>query len=272
MMDDLAFSDEILLEEDSVERTETPEEVLSKFDLFRWERYDWSQFNPETYGYNVIRLMGNENNNRRKSEHSGVYFTIVDPYYHSYFTANDLRWYPLVEYHRDKNRGGEKAEQIKRIVAHRNNGPRRKRKVQYMHRLIAGAEGFQVGDHVNGLPLDNRGCNLRPVSYAVNNANRIYLRPIYGTLLPGVWWTDRTHQRVRGCVKLGGVRYNSETIWPLAEQELAHDWYIAKRKELFGENRWVNIGEPDYPQFPPERPIFRPGYIQESIEALAATF
>jgi len=209
-----------------------------KYDFFRWEQYDWDKFSPKEYGYQVIRLMGNPDNNRRKSIHSGQYFTIVTRSMHSFLKRKFEYWYPLVEYYRDDQ--GQRLEGIKRIVAHNTEGPRKSRKVVYMHRLLAEVEGTEVGDHINGFSLDNRNCNLRPLSVLLNNHNLQKVRTAFPELLPGVEWGSKDHEWVRGVVMIAGVRIRSDILWPFSEQEEAWKWVAKKKHELLGLRKTAN--------------------------------
>lgn len=48
------------------------------------------------------------------------------------------------------------------------------RKLIYMHRHILQAKGCHPVDHLNRNSLDNRKCNLRQVTTAENNRNRMF--------------------------------------------------------------------------------------------------
>lgn len=41
-----------------------------------------------------------------------------------------------------------------------------------MHRVILNSSPMEIGDHISGMTLDNRRCNLRNVDYSISNLNR----------------------------------------------------------------------------------------------------
>jgi hypothetical protein len=212
-----------------------PEE---KYEFFLWDTYDWDKFDPKKLGYDVIRLMGDPNSNRRKSIHSGKYFTTVTRSMRAYALRVVPYWYPLVEYYRDDH--GQRLDEIKRITAHNTVGPRNSRKVIYLHRILAEAEGTEIGDHINGYSLDNRNCNLRPVSLEINNHNVRRMRTAFPELWPGVEWADKGQTMVRGVISVAGVRIRSDIIWPLEMQEEAWKWVAKKKHELLGLRKTAN--------------------------------
>src|SRR4051812_22241937 len=67
------------------------------YDYFRYANWDWSKFNPQESGHTVIRLGGDDNNRRHKSEHSGIYFTSIGLEHQPIVTALG-RWYPVFSY------------------------------------------------------------------------------------------------------------------------------------------------------------------------------
>ncbi len=235
---------------------------------FQWELYDWSKFDPKSFRYEVIRLMGDPNSGRRKSIHSGKYFSILTRSMRPFVIRNNPWWYPHVEYRRDDR--GEYIEplQIKRITAHYNDCTGSARKVVYMHRLIAQAEGLEVGDHINGYSLDNRNCNLRPISTLLNQYNARRTREAFPELLPGVQWTDGRRVRVYGIVRVNGDKLSSGTTWTVDEQEEAWKWCAKKKLELFGLNKLANGPRTvPLPKFPPRlRKVFPVRTVEASTE------
>ena len=85
-----------------------------------------------------------------------------------------------------------------------------------MHRLVLGAEGDQIVDHVNGNGLDNRRANLRFASRSTNAANsskRSSNRKYKGVYKNGTGWSaSLTHSGKN--VHLG--TYRSEEMAALA--------------------------------------------------------
>lgn len=63
-----------------------------------------------------------------------------------------------------------------------------KKKVK-LHRLILNLKPFEIGDHINRLRYDNRRCNLRQVSKAVNNSNR-GIRYDSRSRIKGITWQE----------------------------------------------------------------------------------
>ncbi len=243
-------------------------EFESRYSAWEWARYDWSAFNPIEYGYQVIRLQARQGTRRKVSPHSGKYFTIVDLDSYEWLTSLG-QWYPLVEYYRDER--GEKTSVIKRISAHRNSGPRDNRKLVYMARILVEARHSTLRDHINGHSLDNRLCNLRPFSWAANACN---VRKKRATdLKAGVEYRNKSKTLVGGVIEISGRKIRSPETWPLAKQDNAHEWYNAKRSQIFKAESWVNTATTvSLPQFPPLKPLYRPEVIQRSIESIGDTF
>lgn len=82
-----------------------------------------------------------------------------------------------------------------------NDGHKRR---EYMHRLLAGAQGADHVDHVNGNKLDNRRSNLRLVTRSQNLQNRQSAqRNNTSTGLRGVY-VDRRDGAIYARVKVQG--------------------------------------------------------------------
>lgn len=99
------------------------------------------------------------------------------------------------------------------------NGPNT-RTSQYMHALIT---GWAVTDHINGNGLDNRRENLREVTTAENQWNRVKTRG--SSRYMGVHWHSRTSQwraviRVNNRIHHGGYHHTQEAA-ALAYDEMA---------------------------------------------------
>jgi hypothetical protein len=99
-----------------------------------------------------------------------------------------------------------------------------------MHREIMGVVDPKIQvDHKNGDTLDNRRENLRIATSAQNNANhRMHKSNKSG--FKGVCW-DKRRQRWRATIFKGKQYYLGYFDTP----ESAHDAYVAKALELFGE-------------------------------------
>jgi hypothetical protein len=225
-------------------------------ELFRWDDYDWSApgFYPQ---YRVIRLGDPTSpHKRRRSEWSGVFFSVVSHRRFLLCGIGDVSWYPLVEYVRDEH--GEKTDTIKRVTAHRNVWRGKESNVLYLHREITNAKKGDVIDHRGEGPLDNRDEALQKGTYSRNN---LTARPRQITrrykLLPGVEWTDNRHKRVQGILKVNRVRIRSPETYTLADQARAHAWYKAERerhiRELALDDSWQNWDGPVPPLILPPR-------------------
>lgn len=234
------------------------EQVEKKYGPFVFDRYDWSKFDVDKADFAVLRLMGDPNNKRRKSIWSGVFFTIVAKDDLPWLTAENRRWYPLVEHYREE----ERSDEIKRVSAHRRIGPRNAGKALHLHRVISEAYGAEiqtgfVPDHINGFSLDNRPINLRSVTGSVNNHNARRLRTKNGILGPGVEWYDKARTTVGGVIEIDGVKIRSDKVWPLADQIEAQRWYIDQLTQRFGD-RWAHDEKSvPLPEFPPLRSSYR---------------
>jgi hypothetical protein len=121
-----------------------------------------------------------------------------------------------------------------KVYAKRNN-PGGTSGITMHQQLVATTEGHEV-DHINGNGLDNRRCNLRPVTRSQNNQNRQPRRNA-SSRFKGVSW-DRKHRFWEASIGNNGkIR-----LGYFASEEEAAMAYDAKAKELFGEFARLNFG------------------------------
>jgi len=107
----------------------------------------------------------------------------------------------------------------------------------YMHRLLLGARGGQLVDHINHDCLDNRRINLRICTTAQNGANRRKQREATSSRYKGVSWQRQAGKwRVR--IKTNG-KYHLLGRFD-DEEEAAHAYDRAAR-EHFGEYALPNF-------------------------------
>lgn len=101
----------------------------------------------------------------------------------------------------------------------------------YMHRVVNDTPDDAHTDHVNGITLDNRKCNLRSVTPAQNGMNK---RKHKGRALKGAWFDGSTpnKNKWRAAIRINGkLKY----LGRFQTQELAAAAYAEAAKALFGE-------------------------------------
>lgn len=190
---------------------ETPQQQLS---LFRLELYDWDQFDPNVYGYQVVEL-------------TQGYFTIVS--LEDYERIQRFSWSVFIQ----KNRQG----QIDRIYGHRKARVKERRSGApariYLHRYLMGltyASPSIVVDHRSGATLDTRRINLQVTSKLGNSGNIIWpVRRAKATLPRGVrkhgiYRQNRGEPQYKGRIKIRGKERLSKTIFTCPER--AGRWYL----------------------------------------------
>jgi hypothetical protein len=102
----------------------------------------------------------------------------------------------------------------------------------YMHDFILQADSGQQVDHINGDGLDNRRCNLRPTTHALNQANK---RQVWSaSKYKGV---TRRGNRWRAYITVAG-RFLS--LGTFATPEDAARAYDAAARQHFGEFACTN--------------------------------
>lgn len=110
------------------------------------------------------------------------------------------------------------------------------RKIEYLHRLLAGAEnGLQV-DHIDGDTLNNRRSNLRACTARQNQRNR---KPwSRGTSkFKGVSWST-SGRKWRAGIKVGT---KSRSLGRFTNELEAARAYDRAASEHFGEFAWLNF-------------------------------
>lgn len=116
-----------------------------------------------------------------------------------------------------------------------------------LHRFLTNARHGAVVDHINNLALDNRRLkNLWCTSWSLNNSNRFFGRKAHNGLLRGVYRHD---DKFCAQIQYKDKKYHSPVC---ATQQEAHDWYLAKQKEFYGDDLGPQKRpERSYPMFPP---------------------
>ena|SRR3989344_9340093 len=120
------------------------------------------------------------------------------------------------------------------------------RKKYYLHRFLMDARKHDIIDHFNHHPLDNR--RRRNLLNTSQGANLAHARRDSKTgLLRGV---ELRGNKFGGKIQFEGIKYRSKEMWN--EQESAHEWYLAKHKELYGYTDTEGLPMVrSYPIFPP---------------------
>jgi hypothetical protein len=243
-----------------------PVETESLYDKWRCDLYDWSQFDPKEYGYQVIRLSGPDG-----------FFTVVS--LRDYARVSTHKWKPRIIYAKDSN--GEYTDVITRVDACRSTSVDGVDCTIYLHRFLAGAGPGVDVDHGGGCPLDNRRPRLRCTNRSMNNHNWTFRTRTVHTELPrGVVWGDGRKGKtktVRGIIwwSVGGkrkVKRSKSMLHTPENVEKAHRWYLRERNKLYGHNKWA-VGGKSVPElrFPPRKVVYQFDYSAEE-SSLVATF
>jgi hypothetical protein len=116
-----------------------------------------------------------------------------------------------------------------------NLGSRESQQKVYMHRLIAGAQKWQIVDHINHDKVDNRRQNLRIVDRKGNQANRVKTAILTTSKYKGVSLYVRPGRQPRWRASIGtGVGGRPRFIGYFGSEEEAALAYNAKAKNYFG--------------------------------------
>ena len=122
----------------------------------------------------------------------------------------------------------------------RNVWNSRKCKTISMHRFIINTPDGMLTDHINHDRLDNRRSNLRVCSLSQNHINlRNTINRTSGKR--GVSW-DKKSRKWRAQIELSGTKYH---LGFYDEIDEAHQIYLNKAKELFGEFACISLEESD---------------------------
>jgi hypothetical protein len=115
------------------------------------------------------------------------------------------------------------------LYALRGVGPRGSTRHVRMHRAIMG-DDCEVIDHINGNGLDNRKCNLRPATKALNNRN-MKKRSDNKSGVKGVCW----HSAAKKWAACISVDRKSRYLGLFAKIEDAASAYAKASAEMHGE-------------------------------------
>lgn len=122
------------------------------------------------------------------------------------------------------------------VYAYAAAGGRKTRVVMLMHRLITGAAGGAIVDHVNHNGLDNRRCNLRVCTMKENSANS----RLQSNTTTGFKGVSTIGNRFRAQIGVSG-EYIALGCFDTAE--LAAAAYDSAARQYFGEFALTNFME-----------------------------
>jgi hypothetical protein len=246
-------------------------DIEDRFDLFLWSQYDWSQFDPKKFGYQIIRLgVGGKYD----------FFTIVSLCDYKRLTrinprtGKPFKWKPRVEFVEDEF--GNTTDKVLRVDACRTERRGGKEITVYMHREIIGVGSGLDTSHGNGCSLDNRRGNLKPNRRGPNNHEWSFRdKPVNTTLPRGVVWvSDEKQEYVRASfwwTTRDGRRkqIRSKQHWPVAQASEAHQEYLRIKERHYRHRKFAAGGKSlPMPKFPPRRKQTR----LAADDSLAATF
>ena len=103
---------------------------------------------------------------------------------------------------------------------------------KYLHRIIIGAEKGQIVDHINRNKTDNRISNLRIVSTALNNYNKV----INNKLGRGIYF-DKYGNRYRAVISNNN---KTEKLGRFKDINLAKLAYNKRALELYGKDAFIH--------------------------------
>lgn len=119
---------------------------------------------------------------------------------------------------------------VRSVYAVRNDGPRGKARLVYMHRVIAGTPDGMDTDHISGNGLDNRRENLRVATRAQNQHNRS-LQSNNTSGAKGVTWSKEKGKWLAQIT----IREKNRSLGYFQTIEDASAAYAAASAELHGE-------------------------------------
>ena len=114
------------------------------------------------------------------------------------------------------------------------------RKIIWMHREIMQTPPGMICDHINGVTLNNRRCNLRNCTRAQNLQNSCKCYHDATSRYKGVHW-DKRHRKWRAEIASHGKHYWLGYFDSEIDAALAYD---RKARELFGPFARLNFPDP----------------------------
>jgi hypothetical protein len=246
----------VFVDDDFVDESEPEERIEFTLERYVYGRYDWDATGSKC-DFIPVRLRGKRD----------LFFATCETGLERLMAVSD-KWYANLQWGREAL--GQDPDQLLKAYVYTLG---RKKATQYAHRVVIGASKFDPDvDHCLGDPFDNRLCTLAVVGTSINLSNLIRKRK--SGLKPGVEYVGRKEDRVRGVIKIliDGKRTNkrSEETWPVAEQDKAHQWFLAEREKRFGKRLCIHTaGKQDQLIFPPLRklmvPVSFPGFVRGEI-------
>ncbi|MBI5004319.1 hypothetical protein HZC00_04450 [Candidatus Kaiserbacteria bacterium] len=194
-------------------------------EVFLIDRYVWDGWSSENYGQCRVDL-------------SQGYFTFIDATVVD--LVSDRSWHANIQ--RDPHTG--KILKVYAVATIQG-------KKVTLHRLVTDAGKGVIVDHFNGLSLDNRRCNLRATTQAINVAGAIGRKRSRHSDLNSFRGVEiRGKGRFGWELKFHKKTYRSKQTWDTAKG--AHDAYLEEHKKFFGHSCVdVAVAHKSYPIFPP---------------------
>lgn len=220
----------------------------------------WEKFQYDQYDWNDPSFVGQNQGERayRPILLTKGYFMMVSPDQYTLMTefpdGSKKNWQADVR--KDKETGEIVAVYAKRYARMKERAANFSWHV-YAHRELLGLTGKTTrGDHISGLKLDNRDCNLDNVTASVNNRNYcVSRRNIHEGHAQGIeergkgYWGGKIFFTDPKTGKRSCKR--SEIRWQ--DPKMAKRWYDNERGKLNARNAWADKPRTlDYPTFPPQ--------------------
>jgi hypothetical protein len=153
-----------------------------------------------------------------------------------------MKYIPLLNSERSALVDEESYKWLKHFKWYENNDgyaiSRTKEHAIFMHRVINDTPKGMYTDHINGLRLDNRTCNLRDCTIAQNSTNRNISNP-GKSQYRGVSWSTRAN-KWRVMIQCNRKRKQIGMYVDETEAALA---YNEEAKKLHGEFAILNVIE-----------------------------